>query len=526
MNNDTEETLINQIVTNVDLRMDTLKKFYPFFKISQSRYKPEAFKALAGLDLGYIVLGLFEFFIQEGKLKNKGILYSEAKAFMKQLVEITYEMELTLDEVNRLTLDVFDKLRNEGMSYFDYPYYDPIGKRQSAKKVSYIKSEIKALDDKNYYYLTADGLEFFLRTKEFTDESKISIELILLRKMIQNNNFSAALDGVIRVNSYVSAHIARKYEILQQLVANGREGFESYKKYHAATQKCLSEEIDLFKETSEFVRITLKEYSNKIEKEQLMDKEKKAFETLKRIEVELKITLEKHMTLLREIADLIHAADELLEMSQASLFTEHFNFEYNLQKIIDQDDARLLHTVLSPLLTPKLPQLFNLESLDKMGTLRKPKEADQDMTINKEEAHLISEESRVKERVTFNFERLSRELLKQLLVTSRFNLEQFMTALKSEYGEESILNPDLFSFILSLSQHKGSQNEKVIYFDPTMPSDKLKGIEAILYGLIQSEEGLNALNHKLLSIEPLDEDVVLQDIFKVTNLQFELKAGV
>lgn len=526
MNNDIEETLIDQIVTNVDLRMDTLKKFYPFFKISLSRYKPEAFKTLSQLDLGYVVLGLFEFFIQEGTLKNRGVLYSEAKAFIKQLVETSYEVTLTLDEINRLTLDVFDKLRNEGMSYFEYPYYDPIVKRQTAKKIAYIKSEIKALDDKNYYYLTADGLEFFLRTKEFTDESKISIELILLRKMIQNNNFSAALDGVIRVNSYVSAHIARKYEILQQLVANGREGFESYKKYHVATQKCLSEETDLFKETSEFVRMTLKEYSDKIEKEQLMDKEKKAFETLKRIEVELKITLEKHMTLLREIADLIHAADELLEMSQASLFTEHFNFEHNLQKIIDQDDARFLHTVLSPLLMPKLPQLFNLELLDKMGTLRKPKEADQDMTINKEEANLISEESKVKERVNFNFDLLSKALLKQLLVTPRFDLEQFMTGLKLQYGEESILNPDLFSFILSLSQHKSSQNEKVIYFDHTASSVQLKGIEAALQGLIQSDEGFSSLHHKVLSIESLTEDVVLQDIFKVTNLQFELKAGV
>ena len=50
-----------------------------------------------------------------------------------------------------------------------------------------------------YYYITESGIEFYLNTKEFKEESKISIQQLLLEKMIRTQNFKGGREIVKRI---------------------------------------------------------------------------------------------------------------------------------------------------------------------------------------------------------------------------------------------------------------------------------------------------------------------------------------
>ena len=67
------------------------------------------------------------------------------------------------------------------------------------------------------YYITADGIEFYLDTKEIKDESKINVEQVLLEKMITGENFKGGIEVVKRINSEVNRLVREKDDIVDLL---------------------------------------------------------------------------------------------------------------------------------------------------------------------------------------------------------------------------------------------------------------------------------------------------------------------
>lgn len=63
--------MVNDIVSGHRARMLNLKKYYPFFKlteISLSQFKDGKYEIL---DMGYIVMGILRFFIEENNFNEK-----------------------------------------------------------------------------------------------------------------------------------------------------------------------------------------------------------------------------------------------------------------------------------------------------------------------------------------------------------------------------------------------------------------------------------------------------------------------
>ena len=69
--------MVNDIVSGHRARMLNLKKYYPFFKlteISLSQFKDGKYEIL---DMGYIVMAVLRFFIEENNFKEKEVTYKE-----------------------------------------------------------------------------------------------------------------------------------------------------------------------------------------------------------------------------------------------------------------------------------------------------------------------------------------------------------------------------------------------------------------------------------------------------------------
>ena len=67
------------------------------------------------------------------------------------------------------------------------------------------------------YSITSEAVEFYLDTKEIKEESTISVEQLLLEKLINSQNFRQGAEVVRRINNEVSRPQNRKNEVLRIL---------------------------------------------------------------------------------------------------------------------------------------------------------------------------------------------------------------------------------------------------------------------------------------------------------------------
>lgn len=71
-----------------------------------------------------------------------------------------------------------------------------------------IKSSIQ--DGAVRYSITSEAVEFYLDTKEIKEESTISVEQLLLEKLINSQNFRQGAEVVRRINNEVSRAAEQK----------------------------------------------------------------------------------------------------------------------------------------------------------------------------------------------------------------------------------------------------------------------------------------------------------------------------
>ena len=93
-----EYTLVRDIVYDHNERMLNIRKYYPFFKladISLSQYKEGKF---AVLDMGYIVMAVLRFFIEENNFREKMVTYNEYMTFMQDVLKRDFELVIEEDE--------------------------------------------------------------------------------------------------------------------------------------------------------------------------------------------------------------------------------------------------------------------------------------------------------------------------------------------------------------------------------------------------------------------------------------------
>ena len=199
--------MINDIIKEHNARMYNLRKYYPFFVLSETTFAQYKEGRYAGLDMGYITMGVLRFLIQENSMNEREVTYDEYEEFMGQLLDRDFDVEIKTEDRKELIAYIFDKIRNDGKA-FEFNFYDPSIKKSKVGRVKLVDGHIR--DGQVRYFITAEGIEFYLDTKETKEESKINVEQLLLEKMITGENFKGGIEVVKRINNEVNRLSVRR----------------------------------------------------------------------------------------------------------------------------------------------------------------------------------------------------------------------------------------------------------------------------------------------------------------------------
>ena len=171
--------MIHDIMSEHKDRMLNLKKYYPFFVLCETTFSQYKEGKYMDLDMGYITMATLRFFINENNFHESEITYEQYEEFLRELLRREFCLQEEPEEEKELIGYIFDKIKNEGRA-FTFSYFDPEEKKKKTARVKLLDSRI--VDGVVLYHVTADGIEFYLDTKEMKEESSISVQQLLLEK--------------------------------------------------------------------------------------------------------------------------------------------------------------------------------------------------------------------------------------------------------------------------------------------------------------------------------------------------------
>ena len=130
--------MLNDIITEHKERMLNLKKYYPFFKLMDVSFAQFQEGRYEMLDMGYIVMGILRFFIEENNFKEKDVTYPEYLDFITSIAQTGLWAESSAQNTKNLPITFLIKFKNEGRP-FTFPYYDPIEKKKCISRIKVLE---------------------------------------------------------------------------------------------------------------------------------------------------------------------------------------------------------------------------------------------------------------------------------------------------------------------------------------------------------------------------------------------------
>lgn len=484
------DEIIKDVINEIDDREENIKIYYPYFIINKKlKVESETFE----IDLTEVFIGLLSFLLYVGKLSGKKIEYQDIYNYIEYFIKTIHKKEFKVDELKKIVNTILDVAQNNGNNFI-FTYYSPKAKAEKEKYLKYI--EMKLGENKKLnYYITAQGIDFYLKTKEFPDATQITINLLLFRKQIEKGSFNYAYDTVRRLNIEVKRKIEQKDLILEGLMYGGKEGIKEYTRYHETIKEQFDEEEELFGEVSTLVKNIYTEYISKENTKNLGEKESKTLQIIKNIEKELNKAVSSHTRLLHEAIDMTKKHDEIIDMRAKSAFSEKFKFEQEFENVISKtkNPEKLLYFI-SPFLLPKRIKTFN------------PMKSLENQRINKQEVdEVIKEKEEIKDvetidkitqkRVMDNFKFYFQNLLTLLKTRNTVTLKTFAQFIKQNYGDKSLYNGDFIAFSIYLNRNK----------------------------LIKEGENemFEEFHFQPITVIPEKDDIDLENGLKITNMTFK-----
>ena len=434
--------LIHDIIDEHEERMIHLKKFYPFFRLCDHSLNQFRDGRYEGIDMGYVTMAVLRFFIEENSFNDRKVTYSEYESFLRELLYRDFDFREDAQSASELIQYIFDKLTNEGRPFY-FDYYEPKKRQMKRGRTRLIESDYQ--DGTVQYTISSDGIEFYLETKETGDESKISIEQILLEKMIRSRNFRGGVDVIRRINSEVTRLMLRQGEIVTLLSHNIFEGMAALEEFSKSGLRWFEEEQKLFDSNMELVKTVLL----KAQKEQYSSQ---AMEEIFYLNQELKKAMERHEALLAACTRLQVQADEMMLKAKHSRFRQKMDFSDLLRKAMEQDDIRLLEAMTEPLFGLKIRKTFHLGRLDDLLLCRpEGNETGETITAGEEENYVFEDEIE-EERIRHNHRMLLRILFDTLLKRRCLTLEELHHLYIMKFTENILKNGDYYAFLAHLCQ--------------------------------------------------------------------------
>ncbi len=458
-----EYTLVRDIVYDHNERMHNIKKYYPFFKLAEISFSQFKEGKYAILDMGYILMGVLRFFIEENNFKEKTVTYSSYADFIHELLIRDFELGLSEGEEKELIAYIFDKLKNDGKP-FSYEYFDPATKKKKTIRVRLIDNRIE--NDVIVYYITSDAIEFYLDTKEIKDESNISIAQVLLEKMISNKNFKGGTEVVSRINNEVARLISRKNEILNILTYDVFEGTKAYEEFVKTGVKWFEEEQKLFVRNKQLIEQALRSGENDNRYFEAMD-------DIYQLESQLNRAMKKHGELLSACMELQKRTDEIIAGTKLNRLKMSFDFRKALSDIMERDDSRILKSFMLPLQKPAVHKTFSFTLLDNLLSYRQDDTERAEKIVRPEynETFQYADELE-EERIFENYSIFFQVLVSAFQNRTQFSLQEFNEILSEKCGSMALKNSDYYSFLVHLCQ-KNSYDLKQIKEKPDTFLDEI-----------------------------------------------------
>ncbi len=506
-------SVVEEFIDDIEVRLDQVKIFYPIFEVLRKRQLGEK-NVWVVPELCFLLL---TYLIYEGKLKYRGLSYEElAGYFLQGLKEIMPEK---VDEGRGLLSDILDGLQNGGRNFVLSTY----SFKTKGFKEKYIKFiEIKQSDEGVLlYHITEQGVEFYLKTKEFPEETKITINLLLFQKQMEKGAFGFAYETVRRLNMEVQKKKDRKHSLLENLMYGAGDS-EAYIGYHRSINLQFEEEAELFKAAVKNVGDAFGEYVDRINKGEADRKDKRIFQLIKIIEKEISLAQRSHLELLKEAAAFTREYDEVLKVRRKAIFSERFNFIGEFEKVVDKNgNPEVLKYLFEPLLNPAVRKSFNpLQILDQQR-ISFVKVDDNESVEEDRDVDRLTLDMMARRRVKGNFVFYARELLEAMdEIDNELCLKDYCERMVEIHSEDIVYNGDFLAFILEMNRGKktGEQIRNIEFAEITHEAAEYESIEEV-FSRAQSMVGINKLKGIVVRSFPEDELQILLGL-KITNILF------
>ena len=507
-----EHILVNDIIADHKERMLNLKKYYPFFRLSEISfgwYKDGIYDCL---DMGYILMAVLRFFIEENNFKERDVTYQEYAQFMGECIRRDFSINPPESDMTVLVQYIFDKIKNDGKP-FVFQYFDPIDRKKKISRVKLLESKI--IDGCVWYSISADGIEFYLDTKEIKDESKISVEQLLLEKMIQAKDFKGGADVISRINQEVDRLWLKKNQVMSLLSADVFSGIEAYEEFFQTGIKWFEDEQKLFLKNQELILGALKKAENEKISGMATDYLMTAGEIYK-LDTQLKIAMNNHMKLLAACTELGIMADDTIRKAKLKRLRPGFDFRNALDIMMKQDDISLLELIVKPILGIKPLKYFNISRLEDLIAYPLEKEEKPELIDSETSGDIVFDDEIEDKRIRDNYAALMRLLLSLVKRKGRIELREFNECSMKIFGENLCKNSDYYSFLLSLCQKK----EYIIDKNNVKPETFFDEIMKDYYEKPEFEE-YKGLKFSLTLAKGNLDRIALPDGFEVTNFIIE-----
>ena len=511
-----EHILIDDILRNQRERMLYLKKYYPFFVLQETtltQYKEGRFQ---DLDMGYITMALLRFLIQENHFNGRTVSYEEVEKFLRTVLRRDFELSAPREEEAELIRFLFDKIRNDGRP-FVFPFYDPETRTKQQGYVRLVESSVS--EGEVVYSITADGIEFYLSTKEVRDESTITTEQLLLEKMIRTENFRGGIDVVRRINLEVARLRKEREETVRLLQSDLHAGVRACEAYMAQISQWFDAERESFRKNKVLVDKAVARMAtgsgqtagNNADavttpgSEGTLNgaKKKNAYRDIATLETELKKTIESHRLLMEEAASLSQMADEMVERGKARQLRPAFDFLSAMKLMQEKDAPGDMGLVLAPFFLPRRRKSLSVFSIDKLvSEAREEEELTEKREQEAPDLGFEYEDEALSRMIGQNFVMLFRELLDRLERWQTVTLPEFNAILEIKFGKEIYRNKDYYAFLVHLAK-KESYPMKLCFEEP----------ETFLELYVSrsfSEEERQRFGHMTVTLQYGNEDVGLK----------------
>lgn len=451
-------TLIHDIIQEHSERALNLKKYYPFFKLAETTFHQYKDGKFADLDMGYITMAILRFFIEENNFQEKEVSYEEYREFISALFRRDFDLKLNETEEAELALYIFDKVKNEGRP-FRFTYFDPADKKKKTVRMSLIESVMQ--ENVVYYHISADAIEFYLDTKEIKEESTISVEQLLLEKLIDSNNFKGAVEVVRRINNEVSRMQYKKNQVLQLLNEDLKEGIEAYEAFISLGSKWFAQEQKLFVKNSDLIHKALLRAGEENKNNGSKPGSRKTLEEIYELELQLNRAIKRHSELLAACTELQRMADEIIHKAKFRALRNGFDFKRAASLMKQVDKPELLAHFILPLMDLNRKKTFDLPMMDNLLTYRPEKEEDAEkIKVYEEETYIYPDEVE-EQRIQDNYTLILKVFLEMLQERKAFTLAEFQDSLTEKMGERILRNGDYYSFLVHLCQKQTYDTEEI-----------------------------------------------------------------